>query len=217
MITYAPLFPILEKVESSLGLPNGFIESLEKEDDWSFIVKSHALIETMLTQVLTSKTDPRLENVFAKMAFTRGQTSKIKAAEALNLITEAMKDVIYLYSEIRNKYVHSVKYVTTNLVGYFQNMDSNVLQKYSGSIFRLLLTNPDEDDIKGMKNELLKSPKDILAVAVFIILGSLLFELHPIEKELAEKDLLENGLLIAFVLLLGLIWEQREANSQKKK
>jgi hypothetical protein len=37
---------VLESLEKDLGLPRGFCFRLRHEDDWSFVVKLHALIES---------------------------------------------------------------------------------------------------------------------------------------------------------------------------
>ncbi len=42
----------LADIERGLGLPAGFIVALTKEDDWSLLIKTHALLETVITEVL---------------------------------------------------------------------------------------------------------------------------------------------------------------------
>jgi len=41
-------------LEKELELPHRFIFRLTEEDDWSFIIKTHALIEAALTNQLSS-------------------------------------------------------------------------------------------------------------------------------------------------------------------
>jgi hypothetical protein len=43
----------VEQFEGSIGLPNGFFRKLSKEDDWAFIIKAHALIESAIGYMLT--------------------------------------------------------------------------------------------------------------------------------------------------------------------
>jgi hypothetical protein len=43
----------LRKFEPTLGLRVGFIEELiQQDDDWSFVIKAHAIVEAALTQLL---------------------------------------------------------------------------------------------------------------------------------------------------------------------
>ena len=39
---------------TDIGLPIGFLEGLRAEDDWSFIIKVHALIEAAVSHLLCS-------------------------------------------------------------------------------------------------------------------------------------------------------------------
>lgn len=46
----------LAKVEALMGLPTGFCIALEKEpDDWTFVLKLHALFEAGLTHLIISQ------------------------------------------------------------------------------------------------------------------------------------------------------------------
>jgi hypothetical protein len=42
---------IVEESEPLLGLEKGFFRKLLTEDDWSFVIKTHALIEAALTRL----------------------------------------------------------------------------------------------------------------------------------------------------------------------
>jgi len=39
-------------IESAVGVPQGFLESLKNEDDWSFVIKIHALLEAAVSHLL---------------------------------------------------------------------------------------------------------------------------------------------------------------------
>ncbi|MFA6468216.1 MAG: hypothetical protein WCW35_04900 [Bacteroidota bacterium] len=208
----SPLFSNFKIIEDSLGLPEKFIANLNEEDNWGFIIKAHALIETMLTQVLSAKTDKRLETVFGKMALTGGQASKVKAAESLDLINDVQIELIELFSAIRNKYVHSAKYISMDLQSYFKGIDSNKLRKHAKNIINLMLDNPDEEDINSIKERLLEVPQQILSIALYYIIGSLLFKWKPIERAIAEKKMKREGsnvaMFIIFIMLLNQIGKQ---------
>jgi hypothetical protein len=56
-----------EEFERALGIRKGFIGDLAHEDDWSFVIKSHALFEGALTHLLTTTLDRNeLKEVFAQ-------------------------------------------------------------------------------------------------------------------------------------------------------
>ena len=43
------------EIEKSLGLPKNFIRELLNEDDWSFIIKIHVLLEASISFLLLKK------------------------------------------------------------------------------------------------------------------------------------------------------------------
>jgi hypothetical protein len=43
----------IKDIERDLGLPIGFLVTLKEEDDWSFIIKLHALFEAAYSHLLS--------------------------------------------------------------------------------------------------------------------------------------------------------------------
>ena len=51
----ATLFDTVKKLETEIGVTPGFLERLLTDgDDWSFVIKVHAVAETALTHLLTA-------------------------------------------------------------------------------------------------------------------------------------------------------------------
>ena len=51
----AAIFDTVKKFETELGITPGFLDRLLTEgDDWSFVIKVHAVAETALTHLLTA-------------------------------------------------------------------------------------------------------------------------------------------------------------------
>jgi hypothetical protein len=48
-----PVLTDVQALEKEFGLYPGFLEGLFKEDDWSFVIKSHAILEAAVAHVLT--------------------------------------------------------------------------------------------------------------------------------------------------------------------
>src|SRR5262249_32739677 len=77
------------------------------EDDWSFIIKAHALIDAVLTHMLVAAVrKEELRNRFAKM----GLREKLRFATDLKLITRRELACIEALSDIRNLLAHDVTY-----------------------------------------------------------------------------------------------------------
>ena len=107
------------RLESDCGLPEGFC-NLMQEDDWSFVIKMHSLLETAVSQLLTNALGRNeLAYIFAALEMSNTKTGKIAFASALGLLPKQHLDFIRSLSELRNQLVHRVKNVTCDLKGQF--------------------------------------------------------------------------------------------------
>ncbi len=104
--------PILE-IETQLGLPSGFLRYLyEKEDDWSFVIKTHAFLEAILTHLLAEYLGkPDLLTVFAYLETSNVRTGKLAFVRAFDLLDKGARNFIHSLSELRNALVHDVSNV----------------------------------------------------------------------------------------------------------
>ena len=104
--------PILE-IETQLGLPPGFLHYLyEKEDDWSFVIKTHAFLEAILTHLLAEHLGkPDLLTVFAYLETSNVRTGKLAFVRAFDLLDKGARNFIHSLSELRNALVHDVSNV----------------------------------------------------------------------------------------------------------
>lgn len=107
----------------SLGVPATLVLTLLDEDDWSFLIKLHALIETALTGALVDHfgAPPALAEQFAISA-VGGAGGKIKLAYEAELINKPMKDFLDRFAELRNQLVHSIDGIKFSLAGYVQSL-----------------------------------------------------------------------------------------------
>lgn len=101
---------VVARLEKELELPDGFFQSLLKEDDWSFLIKLHALFEAAISYVVVHKLGcAALDGTFARMAMS----GKIEFAMALGLIDGMERGFIVQLSQLRNRCVHNVREAAT--------------------------------------------------------------------------------------------------------
>jgi len=104
-----------------LDLPEGFCGKLIEEDDWSFVLKLQALLESAVSDLLTrSLQRSELTDIFAKLPMSSEATGKIAFVKALNLLPNGHVEFIKALSKIRNDVVHSVRNVSFDLVDHFK-------------------------------------------------------------------------------------------------
>jgi hypothetical protein len=115
----------LRVFEVELGLPEGFLDRLAVEDDWSFVIKAHALVEATITHLLSAAVDPRLRSCFERLELSHTEYGKMEFARALELVSPAERRFIRVLSELRNRTVHDIRQVSFTFTAYVDAMDKN--------------------------------------------------------------------------------------------
>jgi hypothetical protein len=144
MQSLADLVPVLEV---KLGLDPGFFESLDGDDenDWSFVIKVHALIEASISHLLTEHVQrPELAPLFSRLDMSNKATGKAAFVKALRLLEEPERRFVSSLSELRNELVHDVRNVNFDLAAHVENMNTQGQDGFLKS-FNLLSTEVTEE------------------------------------------------------------------------
>jgi len=68
-----------KKILEEIGLSADFFDALLKEDSWSFVIKTHALLEASLTYLLVKETNlPKLEKIFSNLELGNGLRNRTR-------------------------------------------------------------------------------------------------------------------------------------------
>ncbi|WMY09680.1 hypothetical protein [Paraburkholderia phenoliruptrix] len=107
-------------LERELGLPKGFFNGLVHEDDWSFVIKLHALFESALAFVVAHKLGEKVAGIIGRLDMN-GQRGKVAFARALEIVGDDEVRFLALLSSLRNRCVHGVRQtVEFSLPGYVE-------------------------------------------------------------------------------------------------
>jgi hypothetical protein len=197
-ILYADFGPL----ERDLHLPAGFLEGLVEEDDWSFVIKAHAVVEAALTHLLSSSTDSRLSAVFRRLPFAGGEASKLGAGTSLELIDELSRDLARRLAELRNLLVHNVSHLSFALEPHFFQMPDTDRRAFGDAIAKAV-AGPEWRTFTAMAKEGISNyPKLTLFYGVLGILARAIFHLDPSEYERASQKAKEGSPAIALFLLI---------------
>lgn len=115
--------------EKRVGLPTGFVYSLSQEDDWTFVIKIHALYETALTHILvTTFGNQKLRATLAEISMA----DKLNFTSACSLFDKEDRGMLRALSNLRNKLVHSVDQVAFSFSTYLsdQNRKKQFLESF---------------------------------------------------------------------------------------
>lgn len=110
---------LLDELERELGLKKNFLFELAKEDDWSFIVKMHAVFESAISHLLVEVTHlTECAEIFAKLPVSDKNTGKIAFVKALDLLDKNERRFLSTLSEVRNYLIHNAKNIDFNIKAY---------------------------------------------------------------------------------------------------
>lgn len=137
------MFAIVDRLERALGLPHGFYEHLvDTDDDWSFVVKIHALMEASLTILLTERIggrslpdSPELSDALSHLEMSRTHVGKVELAFTLELISEQDRRLLRFLSKLRNTFVHDIKNVRLTLQDHLASCDGNQRRSFVQALY----------------------------------------------------------------------------------
>lgn len=141
-----------------------FLLDLLSQDDWTFVIKGHAMIEAAVTQLLTEYIgDVRLRDFFERLPLLEDQRGKVTVAKKLDLLDDKQCKFIRKFSELRNMLVHSIENLDFVFKDYLLKLDKNQFSSLSDTIIYFV-----EDDHTRAKWE--KIFKQTPTIAIFMSL-----------------------------------------------
>lgn len=180
------LFEIIGSVEKELGLRPNFLRDLFKEDDWSFIIKAHALVEVSVSQGLADVLDDRLLPVFQRLDLSDSRIGQIVFAKSLSLLNDEQRKFIRKLSELRNSLVHDIKKLDLNLTSYIDSLDPNQRKSLLDSFVPIFSQETREQWIENPKTAIWISVIDIL---VHTTIASMITRLEKQIKQLSYEQI----------------------------
>jgi len=125
----------VRQLEKEIGIRPGFLESLKTEDDWSFIIKLHALVEAAVSYLLCKALGhDELSETFSFLELSNKRVGKIAFVKSLGLLDEKDRRFISSLSELRNKLVHDISNVQFDLKEYVENLSPKRFETFVKSL-----------------------------------------------------------------------------------
>ena len=146
--------------ENELHLPEGFMSELLREDDWSFVIKTHALVEAAISHQLASALDERLLPVFRNLELSDKRVGKIMFVEALGLLEKGSKTFVHKLSELRNFLAHDIRNVDFSFANHVKSLDRNQRNSFHEAI--VAFSTPES------KKQWLKNARDDPKIAIWL-------------------------------------------------
>jgi hypothetical protein len=182
----------IARLETALGLTDGFFVGLAKEDDWSFVVKCHALMESACSYLLTAYFDsPAYADIFSRLEMSNKKTGKLAFLRAAGIIVPEEASFIVALSELRNSLVHNIHRVPFKFQDHVSSLDKNQEHSFAKSFGYAYLDSDDNDKlILKDSRPILSDPKSAILHGIKLILDIILLqvETHKFELEAVEQQ-----------------------------
>ncbi len=114
-----------------LGLSQSPLRSLENDDDWTFVIKIHAIAEAGLNHLLKVRlNDPKLIKIVIKLPTNDERRGKLALIKTYDLLREDCRLFVRLFSDIRNSAVHDAKSFNLDLMKYVAALEDKDKPKW---------------------------------------------------------------------------------------
>jgi hypothetical protein len=202
---------ITDELEIKLGLEPGFFIKLTAEDDWSFVIKLHALLEAACTDLLLFHfKEPALAEIFARMELSDKARGKLRFLEQLELISKRNRRFISALSELRNSIVHDIKkhsFSLNNMVESFTQQQLKAFTVNFNPLDELIRQAAKDIRLKGAFEEFgqavdlnkrmldaKRNPKSFIWMGALNVIRSFEYAYEYSEYRSYEKSFIINGL-----------------------
>lgn len=178
----------ISKFENDLNIPQGFYSKLLNEDDWSFIIKLSAFLETASTDVLSKVLGYKeLESPISYLDYGNPKSGKVVMMEKMEIITKQQSKTLRKFLEIRNKVAHRLEDVNFTFEKHISNFKDKNQEKEFLKNFGSSVKESFEFKQKKLnkKNFVLENPKLIVWFTIREIIGYMY--LSKEEKEIKDK------------------------------
>ena len=173
----------LQELEDKLGVPEGFLESLRSEDDWSFVIKSHALIEAALTTLLASHFGrPELREFIEYLETSNIRTGKVALLSNQKILTKNQITFIRKFSELRNDIVHDVKNVDFRFETYLRELSKQKFKSVTNWVIYYRVNFEFNRKVSNRAEAMRKFPKFMVWLGLLEVLSRITIQLKLLEK-----------------------------------
>jgi len=171
----------LEEINKDYSEKLDFLKKLLTDDDWSFIIKSHSLIESLVTELIINKIDEKkLKRVIERIPLHGEIVSKISISKTYELIPADQIKFLKNISEIRNNIVHKFENLDFTFEKYLSNLDKNQKKNWKNS----LVWNGMNEQIKEkIKQVAFQSPKTAIWFTISNFVNYALLEINILKGD----------------------------------
>ncbi len=182
----------VHEVERSILQHRDFLDSLQDDSDWAFVIKIHAFLEALLTALICSHSgDFQLGDIASRLPMNSSDgISKLELVKANSLLSPEQMRFIKKFGEIRNLLAHEVSLVDSfSFVEHVSKLDGNQLKNWKRDMTYFLI----EDEDNHLSDMAVTEPRSAIAEALLDLIcqieGSrVLVDINSKSEDVARED-----------------------------
>ena len=151
---------VIEKID--------FLMPLLDADDWTMIIKSHAVLENIITNLIITKIDePKLKKLIERLPLSDNEIGKLLIIKEYDLIPEDQRTFIKKLSNLRNNIIHKYENLNFKLSEYLNSLDKNQLRSWEKSVTWFA------EDLENKEQWIkisMKTPEIVLWISIFMFI-----------------------------------------------
>ena len=175
-----------------LGLKgkHNLLFSLLEEDDWSLVIKGHALIESVITELILLQTNEnKLKPIIERLPLHDSQASKIKILKIYSLITVEQSRFIKKLSELRNNLAHKIENINFLFDEHVKTFDKNQSKFWIKS---LTWYAEDQETRETYSKAAIENPKFAIWMAIFMFVSSFVIQVERLKTVNSSNDIADE-------------------------
>lgn len=176
-------------IEERIGVRSGFFDDLEAEDDWSFIVKAHALVEAACAELLTEYVGSReVLDPFSRLELSDKRAGKMAFLRALSLLDDDERRFVSALSELRNVLVHNVRNTSFVLSVHVASLDAQQRKSFAHSFGFAFLPEKDHPEFAAVFQGVLSEPKSTIWKGLKFLLAIIHLQMETLRARREGKN-----------------------------
>ena len=156
-------------------LPDSFLEDLLQGDDWTYIIRLHALLETAITWALEIHLQPHpIGDFLARLNFAGRGSSKLELAEQLGILDQDSRKYVSGINTIRNRLAHNIRHLRFDLARYVEDLSEEHRRQFVSNCCALVDPKIAADTLKEERVSNIPAPKLILWAEGILVVATIL-------------------------------------------
>jgi hypothetical protein len=126
---------LIQDIRSGAEKCASFLEKLDQDNDWAYLIKVQALIEASITEAIIARLgDERIRRLVERLPLADTEIGKIALAKDLDLLDSSQRKFVRRLASLRNNLAHRVDHVDFTFATYLSGLNAPQVDEWRRTI-----------------------------------------------------------------------------------